>query len=113
MEVNTTTLTLALPYDAEVSLEEQSAYGLDQTQGAYVVSTTSGGPADEAGLVAADTTTGRGGDLVVSIDGQAISNFADLNSYLVFHTTVGQTIELTILRQDEELVLPLTLGERP
>ena len=100
-------------FDAEVSLEEQSAYGLDQTQGAYVVSITSGGPADEAGLVAANTTTGRGGDLVVSIDGQAISNFGDLNSYLVFHTAVGQTIELTILRQGEELGLPLTLGERP
>lgn len=36
-----------------------------------------------------------------------------LNSYLVFHTAVGQTVELTVLRGNEEVVLPLTLAARP
>jgi 2-alkenal reductase len=100
-------------FDAEVSLDELPVYGLPQTQGAYVISVTPGSPADEAGLVAANSNTGAGGDLVVAIDGQAINNFGDLNSYLVTHTTVGQTIELTVLRDGRQIVLPLTLGARP
>ena len=100
-------------FDSEVSLDEQSTYGVPQTQGAYVVSVTPGGPADRAGLVGADQQTGKGGDLVVDIDGQAINDFADLNGYLVFHTRVGQTIEITVLRNGERVTLPLTLGERP
>ncbi len=100
-------------FDSEVSLDEQSTYGVPQTQGAYVVSVTSGGPADRAGLMGANQQTGRGGDLVVDIDGQAINDFADLNGYLVFHTQVGQTIQITVLRGGERITLPLTLGERP
>jgi 2-alkenal reductase len=100
-------------FDAEVSLAEQSVYGLSQTQGAYVISVTPGSPAAEAGLVPANRNTGAGGDLIVAIDGQAIHSFADLNRYLVFHATVGQTIELTVLREGDQLVLPLTLGARP
>jgi 2-alkenal reductase len=100
-------------FDDEVSLSEQTAYGLSQTLGAYIVSVTPGSPADRAGLIAASNTTGRGGDLIVAIDGQAINNFSDLNSYLVFHTTAGQTIELTVLRNGAEIVLSLTLGNRP
>ena len=100
-------------FDAQVSLDELSVYGVSQTQGAYVVGVTPGSPADEAGLIAASPSTGRGGDLIVAIDGQAIDDFSDLNGYLVFHTTVGQTIEISVLRDGERVVLPLKLGARP
>jgi 2-alkenal reductase len=100
-------------FDNEITLDEQSAFDLVQTQGAYVVSVTAGSPADKAGLIPANSNTGQGGDLVVEIDGRQIKDFSDLNSYLVFHTTVGQTIEVTVLRGGELVVLPLTLGERP
>jgi len=100
-------------FDGEVTLDEQSAYGLPQTQGAYVISVTAGSPADEAGLIPANANTGRGGDLVIAMDGRSIVDFSDLNSYLVFHTTVGQTIEITVLRDGESFVIPLTLGARP
>lgn len=100
-------------FDAEVSLDELSVYGLEQTQGAYVVSITRGGPADEAGLRAANPQTGRGGDLIVAIDGQPINDFADMNAYLVFNTSPGQTVELTVLRDGNETTIPLMLGERP
>lgn len=99
-------------YEA-LSLEAQETFGLSQTQGAYVVGVTAGSPAAEAGLVAADAQTGQGGDLVIAIDGQPVSDFSDLNSYLVFHTQPGQTVELTVLRGGEEVVVPLTLAERP
>jgi 2-alkenal reductase len=104
---------LGASFDPEITLDEQTAYSLPQTKGAYVVSVTRGGPADEAGLTAASGSAGRGGDLVVAFDGRPVSNFADLNSYLVFDTTVGQTIELTVLRHGQPLTLNLTLGARP
>jgi 2-alkenal reductase len=100
-------------FDSEVSLDELDAYNLTQTQGAYVISVTTNGPADKAGLVGADPQSGRGGDLIVDIDGKEIGDFGDLNSYLVFYTRVGQTIEITVLRDGERVVLPLTLGARP
>ncbi|MCB9420441.1 MAG: trypsin-like peptidase domain-containing protein [Ardenticatenaceae bacterium] len=100
-------------FDSEVSLDEESVYGLSQTQGAYVLNVTPNSPADEAGLIAANANTGRGGDLIVTIDGQSIQDFADLNAYLVFNTTAGQTIDLTVLRNGKEVSVPLVLGERP
>lgn len=100
-------------FDSEVSLDELPVYDISQTQGAYVVGITAGSPADKAGLAGADPQTGRGGDLIVDIDGRSIGDFSDLNSYLVFYTQVGQTIEITVLRDGERVVLPLTLGARP
>jgi 2-alkenal reductase len=104
---------MGVGFDDEVSLDEQSVYGLPQTRGAYVVNVTAGSPADAAGLTPANPNTGRGGDLIVEIDDQEIRDFSDLNSYLVFHTRVGQTIEVTVLRDGERVDLPLTLGARP
>jgi 2-alkenal reductase len=104
---------LGVLFDGEISLDEGEVYGLPETQGAYVLSVSSESPADQAGLVAANSDNGRGGDLVVAIDGQAVQDFADLNSYLVFETQVGQTIQLTVLRDGEEMTVPLTLGSRP
>lgn len=100
-------------FDAEVSLTELSVYGLDQTQGAYVVSVSPGSPASLAGLQAADQSTGKGGDLIVAINGKPIQDFNDLNTFLVFEASPGETIDLTIIRAGERINLPLTLGERP
>jgi 2-alkenal reductase len=99
-------------FDSEISLSDQSDYGLSQTQGAYVSGITAGGPSDKAGLIPADPNSGRGGDLIIDIDGMSINDFSDLNSYLVFQTVVGQTIDITILRGDKQLVIQLTLGSR-
>ncbi len=88
-------------FEDEISLDEQGIYGLSQTSGAYVVSVTTGSPADDAGLLPASNTTGRGGDLIIAIDDRPINNFGDLNAYLVFETEVGQTISIRMLRGDE------------
>lgn len=47
-------------FDGEITLDEQSAYDLPQTQGAYVVGVAAGSPAAQAGLVAANRSSGRG-----------------------------------------------------
>ena len=104
---------MGLSFASELSLSDQARFGLPQTQGAYILSLASGSPADRAGLRAADPNTGRGGDLIVAIDGRPVRNFDELNAYLVFYTAPGQTIEMTVLRNGEELTFPLTLGARP
>jgi S1-C subfamily serine protease len=100
-------------FASELSLEAVDVYDLPQFQGAYVLGISSGSPAEQAGLRSADPNTGRGGDLIIEIDGQSIRNFADLNSYLVFQASVGQTIDITVLRGNQRVTIPLTLGERP
>ncbi len=100
-------------FDSEVSLDDLEIYGLTQTEGAYVLNVEPDSPAAEAGLMAANPETGRDGDLIVAIDGQSIQDFADLNGYLVFNTTAGQTIDMTVLRDGTKITVPLVLGERP
>lgn len=100
-------------FDGEISLEEEVQYGLKGTAGAYVLGVTPGSPAEKAGLIPADPETGKGGDLVIAIDDNPVQDFGDLNSYLVFHTKVGQTVKLTVIRDDRETTLSLTLGTRP
>jgi len=104
---------MGVTFDGEISLEDQSTYGLTQTQGAYVLGVSDNGPADVAGLIPANSNTGRGGDLVIAIDGQPIHDFSDLNSYLVYDSSAGQTIEITVLRAGKPVNITLTLGSRP
>jgi 2-alkenal reductase len=104
---------MGVTFASEISLEEQQSLDLPQTQGAYVVGVSQNSPASRAGLIAADANTGRGGDLVTAIDGQSVVDFSDLNSYLIFHTAPGQTIDLTVLRNGRTVEVPLTLGARP
>ncbi|MBN1919859.1 MAG: trypsin-like peptidase domain-containing protein [Anaerolineae bacterium] len=104
---------MGVSFDGEITLAEQELYNLPQIQGAYVVGITLGGPGDLAGLIAADLTSGRGGDLIVALDDQPINSFADLNSFLSFQASAGQTISVKVLRSEEPITLSLTLGMRP
>ncbi len=88
----------------------QNELELSQTAGAYITDVSSNTPAEDAGLIGVE---GPGGDLIVAIDGQPITTSDDLISYLVFETIVGQTVDLTVIRDGQEINLPLTLGERP
>lgn len=93
-----------------LNLELQEQLDLSQPTGAYVTEVTQSSPADEAGLIGAN---GPGGDLIIAVDGTTVLSSDDLIAYLVFESQVGQTVDLTIIRDGEEMVVPLTLGERP
>ncbi|UCC53582.1 MAG: PDZ domain-containing protein, partial [Anaerolineaceae bacterium] len=93
-----------------LDLDLQKQLLLPQTSGVYVTEVTENSPAEDAGLVGEG---GPGGDLIVAVDGISVLTIDDLIAYLVFETQVGQTVELTVLREGEEMVLPLTLGARP
>ena len=108
-----------------LTLDPELAEELDlppTTRGAYVSQVVPDSPADRAGVHGGTRETTlfiggewlqAGGDIIIAMDGMEIKDFDHLITYLSKETTVGQTVELTILRDGEELQIPVTLGERP
>lgn len=92
----------------DISLQEE--LDLPQSTGTYVTSVSPSTPAEDAGLIGRE---GPGGDLIIAIDGVEVKDSDDLISYLVFEAEVGQTVDLTVIRDGVEVSVPLTLGERP
>ncbi len=99
-------------------------------RGAYVTETVSGGPADRAGLRGADRDTEvvtgvnmltgeplylrAGGDLIIGINEQPVEKFDDLLIYLFRNASVGDTVQLSVLRANgDQEVIPVELGARP
>ncbi|RIK39469.1 MAG: hypothetical protein DCC57_20190 [Chloroflexi bacterium] len=54
-----------------------------------------------------------GGDVIVAIDGEAVTSFDDVLAYLQRNTSPGDQITLTIWREGELLDVDLTLSPRP
>ena len=88
--------------------------------GVYVAEVVDGGPSAAAGLQGSRqsvrSTTGElatGGDIVIAIDGTPVRRFEELVGYLVTKATPGQTVQLTVLRDNEEITVDVVLGTRP
>ena len=97
-----------------LSPEMAEEMGLDRTtRGVIISEVTAGGPAEAAGLRGGNLETGLGGDVITGIDGLTITQFDDLLGYIVQRTTVGQPVQLTVLRDGQLQTLSLPLGERP
>jgi len=103
-----------------VDLLRQAGTNVAVDTGVLVLETVAGGPADEAGIRGGDRvvrisrySVPIGGDILTAIDGERIANSEELTVYLEARTAVGDTVQVTILRDGEELVVPLTLAERP
>ncbi|GIK57823.1 MAG: PDZ domain-containing protein [Chloroflexi bacterium] len=97
----------------EVTANNAGQLGLPNEQRGILISgLVSGGPADTAGLRAANAA-GMGGDVIVAIDNKPISTFSDLVDHIVQYTAVGQTIQVHVLRNGQVQVIPLTLQARP
>jgi S1-C subfamily serine protease len=72
--------------------------------GAVVTEVNSGSAADEAGLEV--------DDLVIEIEGSPVQRPADLAAQVQTHQP-GDTVEVIVVRDGEELSFTVTLGERP
>lgn len=102
----------------DMSLLIRDELGLTRSTGAYVLTVTPGGPASKAGIIGGSKETKipgllSGGDLITSIDGHPVHVFSDLLSYLVSHKSPGDTVVLTIIRENEEKEVSLVLEKRP
>lgn len=101
-----------------LSLTQAESLNLPIATGAYVVDIVPGGPADEAGLQVGRQPTDfqgllAGGDLIIGVDGQPVLQFSDLLSYMMLNKGPGDTLDLTVLRNGQELTLTVVLGVRP
>jgi S1-C subfamily serine protease len=80
----------------------------------------SGGPAANAGLkggtkqvlIAGEYVT-IGGDIIIAINGTRITGIDALSTYLEENTLPEQTIEVTIVRENQTIDVAVTLGTRP
>ena len=96
----------------EVSLFIQEELELPRSTGVYVIEVTPNSPADEAGLKGADSN-GLGGDLIISIDGLEVNDFAEFMGYLLTYKNPGDLVEMVAIRGEREITLDLMLGKRP
>ncbi len=112
---------LGISAQSNPSLSELSVeFEMPVRQGVLVAEVLDGGPADRAGLRGGTRTVNfrgaqvaLGGDIIIAIDGEPLANFDELLGYLVSNTSPGQEVVLTILRDGEEMEVPLILGTRP
>jgi S1-C subfamily serine protease len=89
-------------------------------RGVLVLEVVRGGPADKAGIRGGSRSARIGryqvpldGDIITGIDGRPLEGFQALTVYLETETNVGDTVQLTIMRDGEEWTLPVTLGKQP
>ncbi|MFQ5594620.1 MAG: S1C family serine protease [Anaerolineae bacterium] len=89
-------------------------------RGVLVVAVYANGPAVQAGIRGGSQRVRIGnlilpigGDLIVGIDGTPIEDQRDLTIYLEENTQVSQTVQLSIVRNGEEMTVPITLAEQP
>lgn len=96
-----------------------AANGLAEPRGLLVTAVLDDGPAAGTLRASDDSTVveGRtvpvGGDVLLTIDGRAVTTSESLGSYLALETRPGQTVALTVLRDGTERTLELELGTQP
>lgn len=83
--------------------ELADSFGLDRATGALVNKVISGTPAADAGILR--------GDILLRINGKEIRGVRELQ-LLVASTKVGRNVDLTVLRDGQEVVLTVTIAER-
>jgi len=105
---------------ANVNALKEAGVGVPVDSGVLVLEAVAGGPADKAGIRGGSREVRIGnyqvpvdGDIIVAIDGQALASSQDLTVYLETETTVGDTVGLSIVRNGEEQVVQVVLGEQP
>jgi Do/DeqQ family serine protease len=86
----------------DLTPELAQAFGLQQRGGAIVASVTPGSAAEQAGL--------QSGDVIVSLDGRAISSSSDLRNAIGL-LRVGTRIKLGILRNGKARTLAVVIAD--
>lgn len=97
---------------------KQAGIDLSTDHGFLVMEVAPGGPAELAGIKGGtnriDTEGGSiliGGDIIVAIDGNRIEHYLDLYGYIEQKTSVGQIVEVTVVRNGSESRVEVEVGE--
>ncbi|WP_415282184.1 S1C family serine protease [Candidatus Nitrososphaera sp. FF02] len=96
------------------------ALDLEEPRGVLVVEVVGGSPAEKAGIRGGDTPTrinGQtiplGGDVVLEIDGNEIRTLDDILVYLQREKAVGDTMQVTVMRDGQLQTIEILLEARP
>lgn len=105
---------------ADMSYEIAEVMDTSVTYGWLIAQVSSGGPSENAGLQGGteqievvDEFVIIGGDIVIAINGTRITGIDSLSAYLEEYTLPGQTIDLTVVRDNQTISVPLELESRP
>lgn len=105
------------PPGGELNLFEQEALNLSRSTGVYIINVSPGSPAEMAGLRGGDDQSSigypAGGDMIIAIDDTEVRNLNDLITYIILWKSPGDEVVLTVIRDDQEIQVDLTLAERP
>lgn len=89
-------------------------------EGVLIIEVAPNGPAAQAGLRGGQERVRVGpailtigGDILTAIDGEPITSDQALLQYLDTQTEVGDTIQVTVWRDGQEITVPVTLDEMP
>jgi S1-C subfamily serine protease len=103
-----------------LSPEIVEASGLTVKTGVLIFEVEAGSPAEKGGLrggnrqvLISGIPILTGGDVVIAIEGVAVTGIDDVVNYLASHTRVGDEVSVTVVRDGKELEIGLTLEERP
>jgi S1-C subfamily serine protease len=104
----------------DITPEIAEAMGLQEARGFLVTDVTAEGPAAIAGVQGGDLLAdinGReielGGDVILEIDNKTVRKIDDILTYLEREKQVGDTVQLTVLRDGQLQEIPVTLAARP
>ena len=94
--------------------------GLKEPRGFLVMDVVAGSPAEKAGTKSGsqDATIDGvpvklGGDVIVGVDNKTVRKIDDILVYLQREKSVGDNLQLTILRDGKEIQITAVLGARP
>ena len=85
-------------------------------KGVVVYAVVPGGPMDKAGVLGYRSQSGNNAgrvDIITAIDGHQVKDLDSLDAYVAEHTSVGQTITLTIDRNVHIMDLHVVIQARP
>jgi serine protease DegQ len=88
----------------DVTPEIAESFGLEQKSGAIVAGVLKNGPADRAGI--------KPGDILVSVDGQDITDTTRLLN-LIAQIKPGSNAKIHLVRKNREMDLEVMIGKRP
>jgi S1-C subfamily serine protease len=108
----------------DMTYEIAEAMGTNVTYGWLIAQVTANGPAAKAGLYGGTQQVSIegeyvtiGGDIIIAINATyiatRITNMDDLSTFLEEYTLPLQTVNVTIVRNNQTMILPVKLGTRP
>jgi len=105
---------------ADITPDLAELLNLEDSKGVLIMTVIKDSPADKAGLIGSSQSAiineieyNIGGDILLSIDGKEVREIADVLTHLQREKTVGDTLNLKVLRDGQLIDIILTLEKRP